>query len=269
MKRFLLFTLLFAFSIVISNAQDQEKCANNPSVQMGDIDPAPLMADQGGVASFSYFENLLDYKDYKGDPIGLNICFTNIAPKDGVNSLIGEYKDHFKWFYDAKKNCLNGTQQKIIPGGDGGLIKVEFKQTKVIPCHNNQSGFKVTIVPTACMEGVNETTDDTEYVYTCTIVSPPAILTSFTSMIKDCKGVLKWATVSEEDFCHFELEKSTDGMRYNTVDAELDRTKDEEGYTYNYTDPNLSKVNFYRLKSSDGQGGHYYSKKIILEKNCK
>lgn len=268
MKRLLLLSLLLVSFTAISLAQDVEKCANNPSVQMGDIDPAPLMAKQGGVVSFSYFENLLDYKDFRGDPVILNICFSNIAPKEGVKSIIGTFKDHFKWFYDADKNCLKGTQSKVIPGGNGGLIKVEFKQVKVIPCHNNQSGFKVTIDPPACMEGVNETTDDTEYVYTCTIVSPPAILTSFTSKIKDCQGVLKWATVSEEDFCHFELEKSTDGMRYQTIDAELDRTQDEEGYTYNFTDPNLSKVNFYRLKSDDGQGGHYYSKKIILEKNC-
>lgn len=144
-----------------------QSCVNNPSVQAGDINPAPLFNGQGGVLSFTYIENLLDYTAEETDPVTLTICLLNIGPVNGVNSVGGTFSSTFDWIYDPISNCLQGTQNQDILGGTGGSITVAFEQTNAIECPDNQMGFRANIQPAGCMNGVNQTNDDSEAVYTC------------------------------------------------------------------------------------------------------
>jgi len=71
----LLLAFLFISSFLI--AQD---CVNNPSVQAGDINPAPLTPGVIGDASFTYFENLTDHEDWQAAPVKMTVCLLNIVP---------------------------------------------------------------------------------------------------------------------------------------------------------------------------------------------
>ncbi len=161
-------TILFSimFTCIASFAFGQV-CTNNPSVQQGDIDPAPLYPGAVGIAKFSYFENLLDYTAWANDPVTLTFCLLHIEPLNGASSISGSASSWFTWSYDPVTNCLLGTQNQSILGGTGGLIALDFQVKNMINCPNNQTGFTLNLQPAACMNGSNLTTDDTESIYTC------------------------------------------------------------------------------------------------------
>lgn len=143
------------------------ECVNNPSLQQGDINPAPLIPGSSGTLSFTYFENLLDYTDDENNPVQLTVCMLNIEPVNGVSSIGGTFAGHFNWVYDPITNCMLGTQNQDILGGTGGSITILFDITNTVLCPDNQMGFNANLQPAACMNNSNQTTDDTESTYTC------------------------------------------------------------------------------------------------------
>ena len=261
MRNVLLLTLSFLLAYSLSYGQ----CVNNPSIQQGDVNPAPLMQGAGGFAQFSFFENLLDYTEEETDPITITLCLLNIEPVAGATSISGSFAPTFNWLYDPGSNCLQGTQNKDILGGTGGLIVVAFNQSNPIDCPNNQMGYNANLQPAACMNGINETVDDTESVYTCmdsTIV--PIELSSFEGVVEKCNGIISWTTQSEIDFSHFELEKSIDGVSFFIL--ETVQGKGNPGASYSFVDTKLRTINYYRLKSVDLDGTIAYSKLIALDR---
>jgi len=265
MKKNLLLFLSFLFAVSICSAQN---CFNNPSIQQGDINPAPLTGNAGGTISFSFTENLLDYTDDENDPVKISLCLLNIEPVNGASSVGGSFSSTFTWVYSTASNCLQGTQNQDIIGGTGGPITVVFNQIPPgVPCPSNQTGFNANIQPAACMNGVNETVDDTESSYTC-VISLPIELSDFTGISQECKGFLNWTTLSETDFSHFELESSEDGEHFQTIATIQGKGSENSTASYSYIDLRLNETNFYRLKSVDIDGTVEYSKIIYLEKDC-
>jgi len=159
---FLTAFILFCLSSVFS-----QTCINNPSIQGGDIIPAPLENGNGGQLSFTYVENGDNYTDEENDPVTLTLCLLNIGPVDGVNSIGGTFSSTFDWQYDPALNCFLGTQNQDILASSGGSITVDFVQTNTIECPSNQMGFNANIQPAACMNGTNQVNDDNESSYTC------------------------------------------------------------------------------------------------------
>jgi len=262
--------LLFTFLTIILSGSlvFGQTCINNPSIQQGDINPAPLVGTAGGLLTLSYVENLLDYTDEEIDPITITLCLLNIEPVSGASSVAGSFSPIFTWVYDPISNCLQGTQNQDIIGGSGGTITVAFNQTNAVPCPSNQMGFNANIQPAACMNGINETVDDTESVYTCNIPFPIE-LSEFAGYTQDCKGFIRWSTQSEVDFSHFELEKSIDGETFQTIATIQGKGSDTEPASYSHVDLALRTINLYRLKSVDLDGTVSYSKLISLNrKGC-
>ena len=142
-------------------------CTNNPSVQAGNISPVPLLSGGTGTLSFTYVENFLDYTDDENNPVRISLCLMNIAPVNGAASIGGSFASTFNWVYDPVGNCFLGTQNQDILGGSGGTITLDFALVNEIACPTNQMGFVVNIQPAPCMMAANNTTDDTEEVFTC------------------------------------------------------------------------------------------------------
>jgi len=257
---FTIFTIFLSGSLLIG-----QNCINNPSIQQGDINPAPLVGGAGGTLSLTYVENLLDYTDEENDPITITICLLNIVPVTGATSVAGSFAPKFNWLYDPTSNCLQGTQNQDLIGGAGGTITIAFNQSNPVLCPSNQMGYNANLQPAACMNGINETVDDTESVYTCSVPFPIE-LSEFSGYSEDCKGFLKWTTLSEVDFSHFELEKSIDIETFQTIATIQGKGSDIESASYSYVDLSLRDINLYRLKSVDLDGTVSYSKLISLTK---
>ncbi len=84
----------------------------------------------------------------------------------------------------------------------------------------------------------------------------PVTLTSFVvSGISNTVIQLTWATASELDFDHFEIEKSTDATTFSKIGQVEGHGTTSEAHTYEFEDnsPVIGK-NYYRLKSVDFDG---------------
>ncbi|MEM6964487.1 MAG: tandem-95 repeat protein [Bacteroidota bacterium] len=97
----------------------------------------------------------------------------------------------------------------------------------------------------------------------------PVELSYFRVENKDCIAQLTWRTESEVDFDYFEIQKSTDGISFKTI-----QTVDGRGgiqpafYTAEDTDVNDLGTVYYRLRIVDLDGSYEYSGIQLLQFNC-
>jgi hypothetical protein len=85
----------------------------------------------------------------------------------------------------------------------------------------------------------------------------------FAAENKDNNGWLTWATASETDNDHFDVERSLDGVTFEKIGEVAGHGNTNVTMNYNFTDANLSaygvSVLYYRLKQVDFDGNHEYS----------
>ncbi|MEP6711904.1 MAG: T9SS type A sorting domain-containing protein, partial [Ferruginibacter sp.] len=90
----------------------------------------------------------------------------------------------------------------------------------------------------------------------------PVTLISFAASKCNTNVCLLWATENEQDFSHFELEKSSDGRNFLAINTVLARNAvGRNNYTAADINP-LNGINYYRLKIIDKDGKYNYS--IVL-----
>jgi subtilisin-like proprotein convertase family protein len=124
----------------------------------------------------------------------------------------------------------NGTWTLIIEdlaGGDGGSL----------------NGWSMT----ACTSGA----------------TLPVALTHFTGTAMDCSYSLDWSVAREENFSHYEVERSTDGRSFLT----FSRVEGGRG-TYSLADNSAKGRAYYRLKMVDLDGTYAYSNLLTAETEC-
>jgi|GEM_PF-2931480 len=92
----------------------------------------------------------------------------------------------------------------------------------------------------------------------------PLDLVAFEAVKEGCKTNLTWITANEVNTSHFNVQKSTDGENYNTLDR-----VDAAGFStaqlnYSFVDARLTAQNYYRLEMIDIDGTTTYSKVVYL-----
>ena len=98
-------------------------------------------------------------------------------------------------------------------------------------------------------------------------VSLPIDLNNFEAKENDCDVDLKWTTLSETNFSHFELERSETGDEFELID--MIRSNDTNGENqYLYKDESANHLNYYRLKIVDIDGTFTYSNQIFVDTGC-
>ena len=94
--------------------------------------------------------------------------------------------------------------------------------------------------------------------YTVTL---PITLVSFDGTVNGDQVKLQWVTGTEVNADRFEIEKGTDGLRFETIGSLA--AKNENSSTYSFEDK-LSNASYYRLKMVDKDGSFAYSKVLNL-----
>lgn len=94
----------------------------------------------------------------------------------------------------------------------------------------------------------------------------PVKLLNFTGKVENNKSLLYWSTASEENFDHFEVERSIDGTEFNSFVSIASKAPNGSGATYTANDnfPFVG-INFYRLKMVDRDGSFAYSNIVKLQ----
>lgn len=104
---------------------------------------------------------------------------------------------------------------------------------------------------------------------TCSSVLPIELL-YFSGAQKSCKqNILSWATATETNNDHFEIERSLDAINFETIKKILGATNSLETKQYTYIDfnPELG-INYYRLKQVDINGEFTYAPIIDIDNSC-
>lgn len=96
----------------------------------------------------------------------------------------------------------------------------------------------------------------------------PITLTDFSGVSEKCIDKLSWQTTSEINSSRFDIENSTDGVIFKTVETVLAKNiSTGSSYAFNYNTTGNTKT-FYRLKGVDVDGKLSYSKIINVASNC-
>jgi len=95
----------------------------------------------------------------------------------------------------------------------------------------------------------------------------PVKLISFDATLVGCNVDLNWVTESEINFSHFEVERSTDGREFRTIER-IEAFGPGTRKVYNFLDKNTMSSNYYRLKMIDLDGTYSYSKVTFEDTDC-
>ena len=97
-------------------------------------------------------------------------------------------------------------------------------------------------------------------------VALPVTLTSFAGTAQNCTATLSWKTATETNFSHFDIERSSDGIVFQTIGKQSAKGSNS---SYSYTDKTLTEGQvMYRLKIVDDEGKASYSTIVKLNTDC-
>lgn len=97
----------------------------------------------------------------------------------------------------------------------------------------------------------------------------PIELVSFTGRVDDGTVVLKWTTAAEINNDFFTIEKSDDGINFESVGFVDGSGNSNSLISYEYVDENPFKLTYYRLKQTDFDGAYTFSSIIkVSEEIC-
>jgi trimeric autotransporter adhesin len=96
----------------------------------------------------------------------------------------------------------------------------------------------------------------------------PITLSDFKGYEKNNDAILNWQTSQEVNSTGFDIEKSLDGVSFETIGFVKSVGTSVKKINYNFTDPSLSAhVQYYRLKQLDNNGHFTYSKIVTITTN--
>jgi len=96
----------------------------------------------------------------------------------------------------------------------------------------------------------------------------PVTLIDFNATTRENSAYLSWSTADESNSSHFEVQRSPDGRKWNTIESVKAANESRDVIHYNLTDEfPLAGQNFYRLKMVDADGTYTFSKidKLFFE----
>jgi hypothetical protein len=103
------------------------------------------------------------------------------------------------------------------------------------------------------------------FTFGSTDVPLPILISSFTATEKDCQVYLEWTTALEENADGFEIQQSTDGVRYATVAFVKAKGTPSD---YQISVPQSVQQAFYRIRQEDLDGAFTYSAVVRVQLGC-
>jgi hypothetical protein len=93
----------------------------------------------------------------------------------------------------------------------------------------------------------------------------PVSLVSFQGKIDNGAGFLTWRTSSEQNTRDFDVQKSADGISYQTIGTVSAAGNSSSQKDYSFRDAKLNGLNYYRLKLNDRDGRSKMSTVVLLQ----
>lgn len=201
-----------------------------------------------GVSDVTFALDAIETGDHEGPgcACGVNIDYFDVSYSiDG-----GAFITIEDWNGDGEPgHTLTGDSQ------NGSALDADWESTTITQSglSGNTLVLRVVMRNTAGTETM--TLDNVVVSHTSLL---PVNLVSFTAMPQNNLTQLYWQTSSEEFSSHFELEKSIDGIYFQTI-GNIAAIGTSKGAYYHFEDLSLPQTVYYRLKSFDTNESFYYS----------
>lgn len=90
-------------------------------------------------------------------------------------------------------------------------------------------------------------------------------LLNFTAETDGTNGInINWKATNEEDFSHYDLERSSDGTTFSKINSQVGKCTGSDICKYSYKDVNHSSIVYYRLKMVDKNEHFRYSSVAVI-----
>ncbi len=96
----------------------------------------------------------------------------------------------------------------------------------------------------------------------------PVELIDFKAQADKCDINLNWVSASEDNFSHYEVERSKDGYSFNTINTVEAKGGSSSLSSYQFTDYTAFLEGYYRLKMVDLDGTFEYSQILVVNTDC-
>ena len=197
--------------------------------------------------------------------VGINISLPTsieyIAFPENASNVTGTIANKFTWSYDISTRNFFGITNQSLPAGNSGTIVITVK------------GNIATMTPRISNANIQRI-DPSFYPNENTLnnilnaslaVAPGGVvsvgLLDFNATAKDNRTVTTdWQTSSELNTKNFEVEFSTDGLKFSTIGTvtAAGNSSTPRSYNFIHTKP-INGINYYRLKQFDLDGSFKYS----------
>lgn len=213
---------------------------------------ANTAVDDDGVASFpELIQNKL-YSSYS-----VNVNYTNETGKPAY--LIAWLDINADGKFDSTEGVLN----TISSGQTSGTVPVSWGPV-AIDATQTYARFRISTEPmsTADIGGAFMDGEVEDYRISIVNIPLPVNLLSFVGKAGTEGIVLHWETAQEVNFSHFDIEKSTDGRRFNKMGTV--NGSNQGRYQFFDSAPHAG-LNYYRLKMVDSDGTSTQSRVIQVD----
>lgn len=142
--------------------------------------------------------------------------------------------------------------------GEDETNAIGFSNTNDTPTPPCGSGWTPGVCSTADFGGT-----------ACSTVALPVGLTVFQVSAVDRINKLHWRTASETNNAGFDIERSTDGVRFEKIGFVAGKGTTQQQQDYSFTDASRGGTTYYRLKQLDFDGAFEHSKIISIAQDGK
>jgi hypothetical protein len=227
-----------------------------------------------GTVSFDWDYSTTD-SDPDDDLFGyyLNGTFNRLTSSSGttqsgtVNVSVQE-GDHF-CFSQESTDGQNGAATTTISNFSGSGYQVPVVLNSGLASGSSFPIGTTVVQYIATYDSGSEDTCSFNVVVSGSCPSLPVELIYFIGEEQNCDVLIQWATQTEENASHFEVQRSNNGIDFEKI-AELSaigHSTRTEYYDYLDTEVN-TQDNYYRLKQIDLDGTFEYSEIILIKVNC-
>ena len=181
------------------------------------------------------------------------------------------------WYIDVTNTLtpLTNTIEFSMSAGGVGAVPIATASNYVLLYRASQSGNWTELTTATSISGdrviFSGVTLNNDGYYTIGtrnyLVSPlPVELTHFDAQRNKDVVDISWATASEKDNAFFAIEKSRDGLSFETLSTREGAGNSSSATSYTETDPApYEGISYYRLKQHDRNGRYSYSPVVAVD----
>lgn len=220
-----------------------------------ELSPLPMApVEEGGTGQLSFWigENSTRDAPPGAEPGYLTLSLSNLdlIDPDNVEASVSGHSPYYsvERIVTPDSVYLLFTQIATFPGFSQIFIYVDTQVTGNSPPNDRSNGGKVLIYPGTGQKGL--VTEASFYTYTTE--PAPVELTNFQVVKEDESSLLTWSTFSELNSSLFEVQRSTNGLNFETIGKVDAAGNSPDQIDYSFVDSNpKSGINYYRLNMVD------------------